>query len=229
MTTDFTTDLTADSTADFNGAKLGSTKRNETASVERRGSGWSFRCAYWVSQIGSPPLTGAAAALLVGSVLATGAAWQWTGLYILFTILVPCLYIVRLVQVGLVSDFHLPIREERIRPLLVTLAVAMVAWGILHRVAAPPLLKLLASANGIQALTFFVITLRWKISLHCAAAAILAQLALIVWGTMALPLVASVPLIAWSRVYLHRHTIAQTVAGTALGTTIVTPLLFLYL
>jgi MFS family permease len=187
------------------------------------------RIAYWVSQIGSPPLTGAAAALLIGYVLATGAAWQWAGFYMVATILLPCAYIIWLVRRGQITDFHLPLREERIRPLLFSLVTALVAWGILHRTTVPAPLKLLATVNSLQALLFFLITLRWKISLHCAAAAILSQLALTFFGVGALPLLMSVPLIAWSRVHLRRHTLAQTVAGACLGSAIVTPAVLFYL
>lgn len=184
--------------------------------------------AYWVSQIGSPPLTGAAAVLLVSYALATGSAWSWAGFYLLATILLPCLYIIWLVRKGHVSDFHLPIREERIRPLIFSLTTALAAWGLLHQGAAPAPLRMLAGVNGIQALVFFLITLRWKISLHTAAAAVMAQLALAFLGTGALPLTMSVPLIAWSRVHLRRHTVAQTIGGACLGVAILTPVLLWY-
>ncbi len=190
---------------------------------------WLSSVAYWVSQIGSPPLTGIAAAILIGYVLATGAAWQWAGFYVAATILLPCAYIIWLVRRGQVSDFHLPIREERIRPLLFSLAAALIAWGVLQRAEAPAPLKMLAAVNGVQAILFFIVTLRWKISLHCAAAAILSQLALTLLGIGALPLMLSVPLIAWSRVHLRRHTLAQTIAGACLGVAIVTPAVYLYL
>lgn len=181
--------------------------------------------AYWVSQIGSPPLTGAAAVVLVSYALATNGAWGWAGFYLLATILLPCLYIIWLVRAGLVSDFHLPIREERTRPLIFSLATALLAWGILHQAAAPAPLRMLAGVNGVQAIIFFLITLRWKISLHTAAAAVMAQLALAFLGVSALPLTMSVPLIAWSRVHLRRHTVAQTIGGACLGVAILTPAL----
>jgi membrane-associated phospholipid phosphatase len=190
--------------------------------------GWLSAFAYWVSQIGSPPLTGAAAALLIGFGSATAHGWQWTGFYLVATILLPCLYIIWLVRRGQVSDFHLPIREERIRPLIFSLVTALLTWGIAQSAAAPTPLRMLAAVNGIQAISFFLITLRWKISLHTATAAILAHLALAFLGLGALPLTVSVPLIAWSRVYLQRHTLAQTVAGAGLGVAILTPLLFWY-
>lgn len=185
--------------------------------------------AYWVSQIGSPPLTGAVAVLLVTYALATNAAWGWAGFYLLATILLPCLYIIWLVRKGHVSDFHLPIREERIRPLLFSLTTAVAAWGILSQAAAPAPLRMLAGVNVIQAIIFFLITLRWKISLHTATAAIMAQLALAFLGTSALPLTVSVPLIAWSRVHLQRHTVAQTIGGACLGIAILTPALLWYI
>lgn len=191
--------------------------------------GWLSAVAYWVSQIGSPPLTGAAAVLLVSYALATTVAWRWAGFYLLATILLPCLYIIWLVRNGHVSDFHLPIREERIRPLIFSLATAMMAWGVLHQAAAPAPLRMLAGVNGVQAIIFFLITLRWKISLHTATAAVMAQLALAFLGSVALPLTMSVPLIAWSRVHLQRHTIAQTIGGACLGVAILTPALFWYI
>ncbi len=189
---------------------------------------WLASVAYWVSQVGSPPLTGIGAALTVGYILATTVAWQWTIFYVVLTILAPCLYIIWLVQRGAVSDFHLPQRKERIRPLLFSLGVAVIVWVVFHRAEVPTGLKMLASVNGLQAILFFLITLRWKISLHCAAAAILAELLLVYFGPVAVPIAMSVPLIAWSRLYLRRHTLAQTIAGTSLGIALLTPMLFFY-
>lgn len=189
---------------------------------------WLSTVAYWVSQVGSPPLTGAMAALTVGYILATPAAWWWTLVYMGLTILAPCLYIIGLVRRGVVSDFHLPKREQRLRPLLFSLGTALIAWVLFHRAGVPLGLKMLTSVNALQAILFFLITLRWKISLHCAAAAILAELLLLYFGPLAAPFVMSVPLIAWSRLHLRRHTLAQTVAGASLGILILTPTLFFY-
>jgi hypothetical protein len=187
------------------------------------------RLAYWVSQIGSPPLTGAGAALLIGFTLSTAMAWQWILVYISLTILAPCAYIIWLVQAGKVADFHLPNREQRIRPLLLSLSAALVTWLVFDRMQAPRLLQMLASVNGVQTALFLVITLRWKISLHCTAATILSELAFVLFGAGAVPLTMSIPLVAWSRVHLQRHTIGQTVAGVLLGIGILTPALYMYL
>ena len=186
------------------------------------------RLAYWVSQVGSPPLTGAASAILIAAVLATLPAWQWASLYIILTILVPCVYIIWLVRTGKAVDFHLPNRQQRIRPLLLSLATAILTWLIFNQMQAPRLLQMLATVNGVQTAIFLVITFQWKISLHCTVATILSELAFALLGTSAIPFTMSIPLIAWSRVYLDRHTVAQTIAGILLGILIMTPALYFY-
>ncbi len=185
--------------------------------------------AYWISQIGSPPLTGAVTALLIGFVLATPPAWIWVLFYIALTILIPCAYIIWLVYAGKAVDFHLPRREQRIRPLVLSLFTGIFTWLVLYQEDAPPLLQMLAAINGVQMALFLIITFYWKISLHCTAATILSAVAIALFGPSAVPFSMSVPLIAWSRVYLRRHTLAQTIAGIGLGVVILTPALFIYL
>lgn len=197
--------------------------------IVRFGQSRLSQLAYWVSQVGSPPLTGAVTALLIGFTLSTPPAWRWTLFYIALTILAPCAYIIWLVYAGKAVDFHLPNREQRIRPLLLSLGTALITWVVLYQVQAPRLLQMLATVNGVQTAIFLAITFRWKISLHCTAATILSELAFALFGTSAAPLTMSVPLIAWSRVHLERHTVGQTVAGVLLGIAILTPALFMYL
>ncbi len=185
--------------------------------------------AYWISQIGSPPLTGTVTALLIGFSLATSPGWVWVLFYIALTILIPCAYITWLVYAGQAVDFHLPKREQRIRPLLLSLVTGIITWVVLYYEDAPPILQMLAAINGVQMALFLVITFYWKISLHCTAATILAVVAIAIFGASAVPFTMSIPIIAWSRVYLRRHTLAQTIAGIFLGIAILAPALFIYL
>lgn len=184
--------------------------------------------AYWISQIGSPPLTGALTAVMIGFTLSTPPGWRWTLFYITLTILAPCFYIIWLVRSGKAVDFHLPNREQRIRPLQFSVITALIAWLVLYEVQAPRMLQLLATVTLIQSALFLIITMYWKISLHCTAATILSELAFVLFGASAAPLTVSIPLIAWSRVHLERHTVAQTIAGIFLGVLIVTPTIFMY-
>jgi membrane-associated phospholipid phosphatase len=181
----------------------------------------SRHVAYWVSQIASPPVLGVAVALLAAAALATPAAWLWSVIYLVLAIGVPCLYIVWLVRRGELADVHLPVREQRIRPMLCAVGAALAAWVVLNLAAAPRLLQSIAAVNSVQSVLFVLITLRWKISLHTATSANLTVLGLGLMGSPALPLVALTPLVAWARIQLQRHTLGQTFAGATLGAALV--------
>jgi len=190
------------------------------------GCRWSGeRFAYVVSQVGSPPVLTSVGAAAIASVLPTAGAWAWAGVYVGLAILTPLLYLVWLVRRGRVTDLDVQLRRQRTGPLVFTLACAGVAWLVLVLGAAPSPMVALGGAVLLQLAVIFAITLRWKISVHSAAAAGVSTL---IWSLMGtpLPLLIAVPLIAWSRVRLGRHTVAQTVAGALLGTAVFTTAFF---
>lgn len=177
---------------------------------------WDGRVAYVVSQVGSPPVLTTGAVALLAAALSGLRAWLWAGAYVGFSMMTPLVYLVWLLWRGRITDLDVQLREQRMRPMLFTIACAIGAWLLLLIGAAPQPLVILAGALLIETLILFVITLRWKISVHCAAAA---GAATVIWSIVGspLPLLVGVPLIAWSRVRLHRHTLAQVVAGSILG------------
>ena len=176
-----------------------------------------LRLAWWVSQIGSPPILGLTGILLVGAALGFAQFWPLILFYGSLTLLLPLGFILWLLQRGQVSDYNLPRREERFLPMLVSMTTALFGWLYLNQVQAPALLLALAATNLAQSVVYFFITLRWKVSIHSAVAAGLAVLGCAIAGETVWLLVLSVPLIAWSRVVLRRHTLAQTVVGAAIG------------
>lgn len=175
------------------------------------------RLARWVTHVGSPPVLGLAGGLVVGFAMDSPAGWQQLGLYVALTWLMPLLFILWLLRRGELSDFNMLNRLERLKPMLMSLVTAVWGWAILLALTAPPLLLALATANLGQSLLYLFITMRWKISIHAAVAASVTVLTWHLWGLAALPVVLSLPLIAWSRVHLRRHTAAQTIAGAAIG------------
>ena len=173
--------------------------------------------AYWISQLRSPPLVALLALLLTAVTLTLPGIWMWAGVYVLLAMIIPLGYLIWLVRRGKVADLDLHLREQRYGPFVVTLTGAALAWGVLTLGGAPQVLRLLAAATGVQTLVVFLITLRWKISVHTSMAAGMTVLVWSVIGKAAAPLVITIPLIAWSRVKLRRHTFWQTVAGIVLG------------
>ncbi|HOT90799.1 MAG TPA: hypothetical protein PLJ78_04270 [Anaerolineae bacterium] len=177
--------------------------------------------AYWISQAGSPPVMGLLALILIAASLTLPNVWLWVGVYVMMAMVIPMLFLIWQVRHGQVTDLDVQLREQRKGSLLVTIAGFGLSWLVMHVGGAPPTLTAMAGAGCVQWLIIFAITLRWKISAHTTSAAGVTVLILRVFGLAAAPLVVSVPLIAWSRVKLRRHTLGQTLAGILLGSGVI--------
>lgn len=184
------------------------------------------KSARMISNFLSPPLIALASIIITAQASESESALLWIFVYVALLVLPPTLYILWLVHRGEVSDFHLNIREERTQPLLLILANTALVSLAMYLAGSPRLMLIAAAAAIIQLIIVLVITLRWKISGHCTAGAGLSVLAVALYGEILLPLLLIVPVIAWSRIRLGRHTFAQTIAGSALG--VVTVVLILY-
>jgi len=180
---------------------------------------WDGRAACIVSQVGSPPVVMTFSILLLAVLMARLRAWMWAGIYVVLAIVLPVLYLVWLLHRGQVADLDVRRREQRFKPMVVMIVCGAAAWLLLALGSAPSQLVVLAGAALFQTAVIFVITLRWKISVHCSAASGAATIVFLLVGTP-LPLLVGVPLVAWARIRLHQHTLAQTVAGTLLGAAI---------
>jgi membrane-associated phospholipid phosphatase len=62
-----------------------------------------------------------------------------------------------------------------------------------------------------------IVTRRWKISLHCAVAGGAVATVALLYGPLLLALAPIVVVIAWSRVAVADHTVAQVIAGSLIG------------
>ena len=178
--------------------------------------------AWWISNVAAPPVLALVAAVLLAIRSSSSTAWGWAAAFGFAAVALPTLYVVVQVKRGLISDVHVPLREQRMRPYLVTLASSTAVCGVFLWFQAPATFRVLAVANLVQSVLLFAITMRWKVSMHSAAASSLSTLSLTMLGVSALSatgmlLVATVPVIAWARIRLDRHTPAQTVAGAILG------------
>lgn len=199
-----------------------------TAEVDPSGSVAVRKFARVVSNVGSPPVVALIAVLI--SVYAppqTGLTWVSIA-FILIAVLIPILYVVQLVRSGKVTDFHLPARQERAGPFLVTLIAGLAGWLLVAMAESPHALKLVAVINVVQTALLMLITTQWKISIHNTAITGLAIVAIYLLGGVAYPLLLCIPLIGWSRVYLKRHTLEQVIGGTILGTILVLATIFYY-
>jgi hypothetical protein len=139
------------------------------------------------------------------------------GLALLFTSLLPFLYILRGVRRRRLTDHHISERAQRPLPLLIGLGSMVVGLLVLAATGAPRELVALIGSMAVTLAAATAITLAWKISLHVAVAGgTLAVLAL-VFGPVALVFAPAVALLAWARVETGAHDLAQVLAGAVLG------------
>jgi membrane-associated phospholipid phosphatase len=141
----------------------------------------------------------------------------WGLVAALFAGVLPTLFITRGVRRGRWVDRNVGARRARL--IVLGFIVASVAAGLilLTVFGAPAELTgyfvfMLASVTVLAAITTV-----WKISIHCAVASGSVTIMALVFGPQVTPAYALAALTAWSRVELREHTVAQVVAGSALG------------
>lgn len=184
--------------------------------------GRTLRLARFISSIAAPPTLALLGLFLTATTLDSRRDWLWILFYLALAVLVPVFYLLWLLRTGQVQDFHLRVRTERFRPMIVTIASSGLAWLLMQWGNAPYFLTTVALAAWLQSVFLFIITLRWKISAHSAAAATLAVLGWkIAAPSVAVGFAALLPLVAWARLRLRRHTLWQVVGGGVLGSGVV--------
>lgn len=176
-----------------------------------------IRLARVVSQVFSPVVIAVLILWLVGETVGTVAGWLWLGVYLVVGVGAPTAYVAWLTKTGRVTDFDLRRRDQRVKPFMLSLACMMLVWAGLWLGDGPAAIRTLVTIGIVQGLALFVVTLAWKISLHTAGVATFAMLACVTHGWLAVPLLLLIPLVAWSRVSLRRHTLLQTVCGGLVG------------
>jgi membrane-associated phospholipid phosphatase len=183
-----------------------------------------------ISTLCNPFLTTLIFFVILSHALAATTAEFWMLLFLtsFFTAIGPMLFISWCHATDRISDLDMSVRSEREAVFGVFVAFYLggtLAAALLH---APPLL--LASLAGYTANTFIVgiITRYWKISTHTLGITAPIVALWVLYRPAPLPWVVLIPLVAWARVYLKAHTIAQAVAGVALATATVLAFFRLY-
>lgn len=186
--------------------------------------------AVWVSNILSPPVIWGVMAFPIAFRKAEtfSGGFGWAMLYVLLICVVPATYIVYQVARGEITDVHVRIRAQRIRPFMITLAsgtVALLAYLVLR---APRPLPIFTLMTLIQIAAVLIITIEWQISMHALASSSALVTIFALFGLPAALIAAPlVPIICGARYRLRRHTIPQLVGGAVVGSTLTAVLIAL--
>ncbi|WP_442934119.1 phosphoesterase PA-phosphatase [Micromonospora sp. CPCC 205561] len=193
--------------------------------TERPGRRAGRPVARAVTEVFAPALLAALMPVVVGlhgtSPVAAGLAWALVGS--LFCSVIPNSLIWWGVRRGRLTDHHIGRREQRRRPLTYGLLSVLVGLALMIGFGAPDPVVAMVVVMFALGLAVTVANLAWKLSIHAAVAAGAAAVLVIEFGPALLVSAPVVALVGWSRVRLRDHTVAQVLAGTAVGLLIAVP------
>ena len=148
-------------------------------------------------------------------------ALRFGAIAVVFATLIPFAYLVQGVRRRQLTDIHVRRREQRTLPLLVGIGSAVVLFGLLLWLGAPRDLIALIGAMVLGLAVSLLVTLFWKISVHAGSVAGALAVLAVVFGPGLLLLAPLLGLVAWARVELGDHTVAQVTGGAAVGAGVV--------
>ena len=150
--------------------------------------------------------------------------WALLGVFAI-TAAIPFTFIFIMIKKGRISDASIPERSQRFAPYLLSLICYIGAAVYLYVLRAPLWLPAFFVGAALVSAISMTITKFWKISAHVGATAGVAGA--IYWlayhGMIIEPMAwlsfifIIVSLVAWSRLYLSRHTPLQVLAGAILA------------
>jgi hypothetical protein len=159
---------------------------------------------------------------IVASVAVSRKEWLiWTLLSVLFSTVIPALYVVVQIWRGKITDVHVMEREQRGGPFLIAIISSALGALVLRRLGADVRvwgIGAVLAANGVALLT---ISRYWKISMHVAvlSATVLAA-TIMIEGVSLASLAWMIPALIWARLTRGRHSLWQGVAGCVIASSL---------
>ncbi|HEY4662845.1 MAG TPA: hypothetical protein VIH07_04120 [Candidatus Humimicrobiaceae bacterium] len=142
----------------------------------------------------------------------------WAFLCLLFGVAIPYLYIGFLYKKKEIDSMHIPKKENRIKPLLLTCASYIVCFIILYVLDGPVFLKSIFAVSVVSTVILTIITYFWKISLHTSWITFIVITFNILFGRWMLLMIPLIPVIGWARVRVKEHTVNQVIFGIGIST-----------
>lgn len=143
-------------------------------------------------------------------------AFKWTMFSYVFISIVG-IFVAFGVILGIFSDMDVSKREER--PLLFAFMGIVTILYLISLIAfnAPKVLLIVVFALILGLLLIAIVNNKIKVSLHVATVSSFISFIAIVYGGIFLFAFLIIPIIAWSRVKIKRHTLLEAVTGGILG------------
>lgn len=181
------------------------------------------RIASLTSNILNPFLVSLVVIVLLSfkSASSTSEAIKWSLILVAISILPVFSIILYLVHSDRLEGIFINVRKQRHKIYLLAIFFTVASFIILLYLEAPTILIATFVAGLSAIVVFMFINFLWKISLHTAFAAASVTVLTIIYGSIGAATAMLIPPVAWARIELEHHSLAQTIAGAILATLIV--------
>jgi membrane-associated phospholipid phosphatase len=119
-------------------------------------------------------------------------------------------------------------RRQRVMSFVFMAVSYPIGFAVLKVVRAPQVFEAVLLTYVIVVLGLILVNLFFKASGHAAGVAGPVSALIYLYGLIATPLIALIPLTMWARVRAQGHTLSQTIVGALLSAAITVAVLFLY-
>ena len=150
--------------------------------------------------------------------------WLVIGFVALTTMLIPLSLTPLYIGLGIVRNVYMSTKRERVLPLLISSIAYVVAYYMVRRIFPDRLLLALLAVSAVLIATVAIVSYFWKLSAHMSAVGgvfatllytgVLWQINTSAW-IVVIALIAGI--VAWARMYVGSHSVAQLIAGLFLG------------
>lgn len=151
----------------------------------------------------------------------TADAIKWTLVSLALSVLPVFIVTVAMVRIKKLDALFDNPRQQRYVIYLLANVLAALGCALLWWLKAPRLLSVTFTAGLIALVVFMALNYFWKVSLHTAFTAAAVVVVIMVYGAAAAWAVIFVPAVAWARLKLQQHSVAQIVTGGLLAAAIV--------
>jgi hypothetical protein len=146
---------------------------------------------------------------------------KWAGISLAISVLPTLIIAIIMVRSKRLDSFFSNPRQQRYIIYIIACLLGALGCGLLWYLKAPELLLDTFIAGLVSIIVFTGINYFWKISLHMAFMAASAAALIIVYGAAAAWTCLLLPPVAWARIELKQHSLAQVVTGGVLAAAII--------
>lgn len=143
-------------------------------------------------------------------------ALKWT-IFSLFFIVLIGIFMGYAVRRGYFTDFDVSKKEQRPLLFLFIGLVSILYFLSLLYLQGPVVLFIVLAGVLFSVLVFSFLNTRIKASIHLATVSALIFSLSVLYSDVFLLLLVLIPIVAWSRIHIKRHTMQETIVGTATG------------